>query len=265
MELISKSLNAPVPYTTMYHSGQKMHISVLNDALWDIGLVHCAIWEYSLFQWNVFTNPTMHLSIFHNVPFKTKNYTFLFWIVHCEISDWCIVGFVNKVFFMEFEQTVALKNVRMSPAIFWPFCFGANEVLRAIQIKWRTSVHTEACNHLILSKVINWWSVFSDLTRVAAKQVGSDNKLQTKPVSQTSGQFQHMFVTYFAAHVLKCTDSYVQAHNTFSVIMVILWNGCTFLHIAFTRLFVNLNWVNLLCRSVWPHCPYMVQCDSVYD
>ena len=50
MELIRKSLNAPVPYTTIYHSGQKMHISVLNGALWDIGLVHCAICEFSLFQ-----------------------------------------------------------------------------------------------------------------------------------------------------------------------------------------------------------------------
>ena len=50
MELIRESLNAPVPYTTMYHSGQKMHISVLNGAMWDIGLVHCAICEFSLFQ-----------------------------------------------------------------------------------------------------------------------------------------------------------------------------------------------------------------------
>ena len=106
--------------------------------------------------------------------------------------------------------------------------------------------------------------MFGDLTRVAAKQVGSDNQLKTKPVSQTSGQFQHMFVTYFAAHVLKCTDTYVQAQNTFFVIMVILWNGCNFLYIAFTRLLVYLNWVNLLCRSVWPHCPYMVQCNTVY-
>ena len=31
-----------------------------------------------------------------------------------------------------------------------------------------------------------------------------------------------------------------------------------------TRLFVYLNWVNLLCRSIWPHCPYMVQCNTVY-
>ena len=106
--------------------------------------------------------------------------------------------------------------------------------------------------------------MFGDLTRVAAKQLGSDNQLQTKPVSQTSGQFQHMSVTYFAVHVLKCTDTYVQAHITFFVIMVILWNGCIFLYIALTMLLVYLNWVNLLCRSVWPHCPYMVQCNTVY-
>ena len=107
--------------------------------------------------------------------------------------------------------------------------------------------------------------MFGDLTRVAAKQLGSDNQLQTKPVSQTSGQFQHMSVTYFAVHVLKCTDTYVQAHITFFVIMVILWNGCIFLYIALTMLLVYLNWVNLLCRSVWPHCPYMVQCNTVYS
>ena len=106
--------------------------------------------------------------------------------------------------------------------------------------------------------------MFGDLTRVAAKQLGSDNQLQTKHVSQTSGQFQHMSVTYFAVHVLKCTDTYVQADITFFVIMVILWNGCIFLYIALTRLLVYLNWVNLLCRSVWPHCPYMVQCNTVY-
>ena len=64
--------------------------------------------------------------------------------------------------------------------------------------------------------------MFGDLTRVAAKQLGSDNQLQTKPVSQTSEQFQHMSVTYFAVHVLKCTDTYDQAHITFFVIMAIL-------------------------------------------
>ena len=106
--------------------------------------------------------------------------------------------------------------------------------------------------------------MFHDLTRVAAIQLGSNNQLQTKPVSETSGQFQHMSVTYFAVHVLKCTDTYVQAHITFFDIMVILWNGCIFLYIALIRLLVYLNWVNLLYRSVWPHCPYMVQCNTVY-
>ena len=93
-----------------------------------------------------------------------------------------------------------------------------------------------------------------------------DGKLYLEPtlVSQTSGHFQLMFVTYFAANVLKCTDIHVQAHNSIFVIMVILWNGCIFLCIAFSRLFVYLNWVNLLCRSIWPHCPFMVQCNTVY-
>ena len=93
-----------------------------------------------------------------------------------------------------------------------------------------------------------------------------DGTLYLEPtlVSQTSGHFQLMIVTYFAVNVLKCTDIHVQAHNSIFVIMVILWNGCIFLCIAFTRLFVYLNWVNLLCRSIWPHCPYMVQCNTVY-
>ena len=93
-----------------------------------------------------------------------------------------------------------------------------------------------------------------------------DGTLYLEPtlVSQTSGHFQLMFVTYFAVNVLKCTDIHVQAYNSIFVIMVILWNGCIFLCIAFTRLFVYLNWVNLLCRSIWPHCPYMVQCNTVY-
>ena len=46
--------------------------------------------------------------------------------------------------------------------------------------------------------------------------------------------------------------------------MVISWNGCIFSYIAFTRLLVCLNCVNLLCRPIWAHCPYMVQCNSVY-
>ena len=92
-----------------------------------------------------------------------------------------------------------------------------------------------------------------------------DGKLYLEPtlVSQTSDYFQLMFVTYFAVNVLKCTDIHVEAHNSIFVIMVILWNGCIFLCIAFTRRFVYLNWVNLLCRSIWPHCPYMVQCNTV--
>ena len=93
-----------------------------------------------------------------------------------------------------------------------------------------------------------------------------DGTLYLEPtlVSQTSGHFQLMFVTHFAVNVLKCTDTHVQAYNSMFVIMVILGNGCIFLWIAFTRLFVYLNWVNLLCRSIWPHCPYLVQCNTVY-
>ena len=40
----------------------------------------------------------MHLSISHNAPFKTERCTFLFWMVHCEMWDRCIVGFVRLVY-----------------------------------------------------------------------------------------------------------------------------------------------------------------------
>ena len=46
--------------------------------------------------------------------------------------------------------------------------------------------------------------------------------LESTLVSQTSGHFQLMFVTYFAVNVLKCTDIHVQADNSIVVIMVIL-------------------------------------------
>ena len=45
IELIKKSKNAPVPYPTMPHSEQNMHISVLNGAWWDMEHVHYGICE----------------------------------------------------------------------------------------------------------------------------------------------------------------------------------------------------------------------------
>ena len=68
MELIRKSLNAPVSYTTMYHSGQKMHISVLNGALWDIGLVHCAICEFK-------SSSVKFIHKSHNAPVHIPQFT----------------------------------------------------------------------------------------------------------------------------------------------------------------------------------------------
>ena len=35
--------------------------------------------------------------IYHNAPFRTEMCTFLFWMVHCGIWNWCIVGFFNWV------------------------------------------------------------------------------------------------------------------------------------------------------------------------
>ena len=43
------------------------------------------------------TNPTNASPISHNAPFRTEMDTFLFWMVHCGIWDWCIVGFAQQV------------------------------------------------------------------------------------------------------------------------------------------------------------------------
>ena len=46
IEQYHNSQNAPVPYPTMLHSEQKcVHISVLNEALWDMEQVHSGIYE----------------------------------------------------------------------------------------------------------------------------------------------------------------------------------------------------------------------------
>ena len=55
IDLIDKSHNAPLPYPTMHHSEQNVHISVLNGVfLWDMGQVHHGICEIGLlrFHWH---------------------------------------------------------------------------------------------------------------------------------------------------------------------------------------------------------------------
>ena len=47
---IHKSYNTPVPYPTMHQSEQKVYISVLNDALWDMGEVYCSICDIGLLK-----------------------------------------------------------------------------------------------------------------------------------------------------------------------------------------------------------------------
>ena len=39
--------------------------------------------------------PQCICSISYNAPFRTEMCTFLFWMVHCGIWNWCAVGFVN--------------------------------------------------------------------------------------------------------------------------------------------------------------------------
>ena len=51
------------------------------------------------------TNPTMHLPMSHNAPFRTEMCTFLIWMVHCVILNWCIVGFVNLVWSLDIFKT----------------------------------------------------------------------------------------------------------------------------------------------------------------
>ena len=53
-----------------------------------------------IFHWygagiDQFQDPRMHIS--HNASFRTEMCTFLFWMEHCGIWNWCILGFVNKV------------------------------------------------------------------------------------------------------------------------------------------------------------------------
>ena len=86
-----KCHNAPVPCPTMHHSEQNtnVHISLLNDALWDIGQVHCGICDTVLFsgtiwyfvsanliQWDMDSFP---LQWHHNKRDDVSNY----WCLNC--------------------------------------------------------------------------------------------------------------------------------------------------------------------------------------
>ena len=71
-DLLCKSHNAPVPYPTIHHSEQS--------------------------RWPAVQIPQCTSPISHNSPFRTEICPFLFWMVHCGIWDWCIVGFVRLVF-----------------------------------------------------------------------------------------------------------------------------------------------------------------------
>ena len=50
IDRLRKSHNAPVPYPTVHHFVTEMcaHFCYKNDALWDIGLMHCGICEMGL-------------------------------------------------------------------------------------------------------------------------------------------------------------------------------------------------------------------------
>ena len=58
----------------------------------------------------IMTIDQIHKSPNALVPYPTmygkEMCTFLFWMVHCRISDWCIVGFVNLVYFSEIYSQI---------------------------------------------------------------------------------------------------------------------------------------------------------------
>ena len=92
--------------------------------------------------------------------------------------------------------------------------------------------------------------------------------LESTLVSQTSGHFQLMFVTYIAVNVLKCTDIHVQAHNSILVIMVfcemgvfsyaLLLPGCLFTWIGSICYVGQYDLIAHIWSSVTP-CIIMIE------
>ena len=74
--------------------------------------IDCAWYDKRFYRQKIATNSAFSLSInwpnsqipqctcpiSHNAPFRTEMYTFLFWMVHCGISNRCTVGFMILVY-----------------------------------------------------------------------------------------------------------------------------------------------------------------------
>ena len=57
--------------------------------------------------------------ISHNTPFRTEMCTFLFWMEHCGIWDWCIAKFVNLVYSHLIYNTSHKICTWFCCALFW--------------------------------------------------------------------------------------------------------------------------------------------------
>ena len=91
--------------STQHWGGKRCHF---DDIFVTVGTGSCENVCYSrlhFFSSHVFVDsfcnrpilqiPQCICSISYNAPFRTEMCTFLFWMVHCGIWNWCAVGFVN--------------------------------------------------------------------------------------------------------------------------------------------------------------------------
>ena len=64
----------------------------------------------AILNWPVAQFPQCTSLTPHNAPFRTEMCTFLFWMMHCGIQDWCIVGFVRLIYFVVWS-VIASENM----------------------------------------------------------------------------------------------------------------------------------------------------------
>ena len=93
-------------------------------------------WVYT---WPNSQIPRCTCSISHNATFRTEMYTFLFWMVHCGIWNWCIVGFVRLVYcgvlhavFCEYFRCYWTLNHKLISLLHFFFSWDTNRDTKAI-------------------------------------------------------------------------------------------------------------------------------------
>ena len=82
-------------------TGPSQMKSVRTDVMWVI----LCYWSHILSLRKSNDRPISQIpectsSISHNAPFRTEMCTFLFWMKHCGIWNWCIQGFVAQVHYL---------------------------------------------------------------------------------------------------------------------------------------------------------------------